>query len=139
MPYQPHPERLKKSREFQRAYKNGKKNWNPHFVIYVYRTELSQSRLGITVSKKVGNSVTRNRVKRLIREAFRMLKPELLPQYDIVVVGRKDASDLSGLQAQESLHQVFCRASIMATGEEGFKRTWQRELYEDPIQAKRYY
>ena len=115
MPYQPHPERLKKSWEFQRVYKKGRKCWNAHFVIYVYPTQHSQPRLGITVSKKVGISVQRNRVKRLIREAFRRLKVELLPQYDIVVVGRKAACGLSGQQATESLHQLFSRASIMKT------------------------
>jgi len=115
MPYQPHPERLKKTWEFQRAYKKGKKNWNTHFVIYVYHTEFSQPRLGITVSKKVGESVQRNRVKRLIREAYRLLKPEVLPHFDIVVVGRKAALGLSGQQAEESLYQLFCRASIMVT------------------------
>ncbi len=115
MPYQPHPERLKKSWEFLRVYQKGKKYWNPHFVIYLYQRELSQPRLGITASKKVGNSVTRNRVKRLIREAYRMLKFELLPYFDIVVVSRKAAAGLSGQQAQESLHQLFCRASIMLT------------------------
>jgi ribonuclease P protein component len=119
MPYQPHPERLKKSWEFQRAYKKGKKYWNTYFVIYVHRTQLSQPRLGITVSKKVGKSVQRNRVKRLIREAFRMLKLQLLPQYDIVVVGRKSACCLSGQQAKESLHQLFCRASIIVTEKTG--------------------
>ncbi|RKU17140.1 ribonuclease P protein component [Candidatus Poribacteria bacterium] len=130
MPYQPHPERLKKSWEFQRAYKKGRKNWSPHFVIYVYRTGFSQSRLGITVSKKVGNSVTRNRVRRLIREAFRMLKPGLLPHYDIVVVGRKDAVDLSGQEAEDSLRQVFYRAFIMVPGKVGYRRTWQREPFQ---------
>lgn len=115
MLYQPHPERLKKSWEFRRAYQNGKKYWDAYFVIYVYRTEFSQSRLGITVSKKVGISVQRNRVKRLIREAFRMLKRELLPQFDIVVVGRKAAIGLSGQQAKKSLYQLFCRASILET------------------------
>ncbi|MCE2399339.1 ribonuclease P protein component [Candidatus Poribacteria bacterium] len=119
MPYQPHPERLKKSWEFQRAYKKGKKCWDTYFVIYVFRTQFSQPRLGITVSKKVGKSVQRNRVKRLIREAFRMLKLELLPQYDIVVVGRKAACRLSGQQATESLHQLFCRASITITDKTG--------------------
>ena len=116
MPYQPHPERLKKTWEFQRAYKKGKKYWNTHFVTYVYQTEFSQPRLGITVSKKVGESVQRNRVKRLIREAYRLLKPEILPHFDIVVVGRKAASGLSGQQAEESLHQLFCRASVMVAG-----------------------
>jgi ribonuclease P protein component len=119
MPYQPHPERLKKSWEFQRAYKKGKKYWDTYFVIYVYHTQISQPRLGITVSKKVGNSVQRNRVKRLIREAFRTLKLELPPQYDIVVVGRKAAYGLSGQQAKESLHKLFRRASILTIKETG--------------------
>lgn len=115
MPYQPHPERLKKPWEFQRAYQKGNKYWNTHFVIYVYKTQHSQTRLGITVSRKVGKSVQRNRVKRLIREAFRQLRPELLSQFDIVVVGRKAAIGLTGLQARESLYQLFSKASITAS------------------------
>lgn len=113
MPYQLHPERLKKSWEFLRAYKKGKKCWDAYFVVYVYRTQLTQPRLGITASKKVGNSVQRNRVKRLIREAFRKLKFELLPQCDIVVVGRPAACSLTGQQAQDSLRKLFYRASIL--------------------------
>ncbi len=113
MSYQPHPERLKKSWEFQRTYKKGKKYWDAYFVIYVYNTQLHQPRLGITASKKVGNSVQRNRVKRLIREAFRMLKHKLLPYYDIVVVGRTAACSLTAHQTRESLHKLFHRASVL--------------------------
>ncbi len=116
MSYQPHPERLKKSWEFQRTYKKGKKCWDAYFVIYVCKTQLRYTRLGITVSKKVGNSVQRNRVKRLIREAFRSLKSSLLPHRDIVVVGRHAACGLSGQQAQESLRRLFHRASIVEIG-----------------------
>ena len=116
MTYQPHPDRLKKSWEFQRTYENGKKYWNAYFVIYVYHSQLNRSRLGITVSKKVGKSVQRNRVKRLIRESFRILRPVLRPHYDIVVVGRKAACRLSGQQAKESLQQLFRRASIIVIG-----------------------
>ena len=113
MSYQPHPDRLKKSWEFQRAYKKGKKYWDTYFVIYVYHTQLRRSRLGITISKKVGKSVQRNRVKRLIREAFHILKSELLPHYDIVVVGRTAACRLSMHQVQDSLNKLFHRASII--------------------------
>lgn len=112
-----HPERLKKSWEFQRAYKNGKKYWDAYFVIYVYNTQFRNSRLGITVSKKVGKSVQRNRVKRLIREAFRMLKVELQQHYDIVVVGRNTACSLSVNQVRDSLYKLFHRASILKKGE----------------------
>lgn len=113
MPYQAHPNRLKKNWEFQRVYKTGKKYWDTNFVIYVYRTQLNHTRLGITVSKKVGKSVQRNRVKRLIREVFRILRSELHPQYDIVVVGRSPACKLSASQAQESLHELFGRARLI--------------------------
>lgn len=119
MSYLPHPNRLKKTWEFQRAYKKGRKYWDTYFVIYVYRTQLRQTRLGITASKKVGKSVQRNRVKRLIREAFRMLKLELLPNYDIVVVGRTAACGLSMHQARESLRMLFQRASIIRKTENG--------------------
>lgn len=113
MSYRPHPDRLKKSWEFQRTYKKGKKYWDTYFVVYVYHTQLIRPRLGITVSKKVGKSVQRNRVKRLIREAFRILKLELLPNYDIIVVGRTAACGLSAHQVRDSLHKLFHRASIL--------------------------
>lgn len=115
MPYQPHPEKLKKSWEFQRSYTKGRKYWDNYFVIYVCRTQLLQTRLGITVSKKVGKSVQRNRMKRLIREAFRELKPRLLPKYDIVVVGRKAACHLSAQRVEVSLRKLFNRASVLIT------------------------
>lgn len=115
MPYQPHPKRLKKSWEFQRAYTKGRKYWDNYFVIYVCRTQLLQTRLGITVSKKVGKSVQRNRMKRLIREAFRELQPRLLPQNDIVVVGRKAACKLSAQHVEVSLKKLFNRARILRT------------------------
>ena len=117
MSYQPHPERLKKSWEFQRAYKKGKKYWDAYFVIYVYHTQLKQPRLGITVSKKVGKSVQRNRVKRLIREAFRVLKQRLIPHYDIVVVGRAAACGLTMQEVRDSLHELFLHASILTDRE----------------------
>ena len=115
MPYQPHPHRLKKSWEYQRAYTKGKKYWDTYFVIYVYHAQNQQARLGITVSKKVGKSVERNRMKRLIREAFRQLREELLPQYDIVVVGRKAACGLSAQQVEVSLKRLFYRSSVLVS------------------------
>ena len=113
MPYQAHPDRLKKHWEFQRVYKSGKKHWDRYFVIYIYTTQLGQTRLGITVSKKVGKSVQRNRVKRLIREVFRLLRSDLLPSYDIVVVGRQAACELTASQVEESLYKLFRKAKIL--------------------------
>ena len=119
MSYYPHPEKLKKSREFLRVYKKGKKHWDAYFVVYVYKTQQSLPRLGITASKKVGISVQRNRVKRLIREAFRMLKSDLKKNYDIVVVSRSAACGLSAHQVRDSLHKLLSRASIIEHSKAG--------------------
>ncbi len=115
--YQLHPDRLKKRWEFQRAYQHGSKYWNRYFVIYVFSGASARwprgARLGITVSKKVGNSVQRNRVKRLIREAFRGLRPKIRMKTDIVVVGRPTARALTCQEVQSRLSSLFCKASIL--------------------------
>ena len=107
------PEKLKKRWEFQRAYQNGRKYWNRNFVIYVLNTDTKRLRLGITVSKKTGKSVQRNRVKRLIRESFRQLRPKMKVGYDVVVVGRTPAYRLTCQEAQNTLANLFQKAAIL--------------------------
>ena len=107
------PEKLKKRWEFQRAYQKGSKYWNRYFVIYVLHTRFNYLRLGITASKKVGKSVQRNRVKRLIRESFRQLRPRIKTGHDIVVVGRKPACQLTCQEARDELAALFRKASIL--------------------------
>ena len=107
------PEKLKKRWEFERAYQKGSKYWNRDFVIYVLNTDGKALRLGITVSKKVGKSVQRNRVKRLIRESFRQLRPQMKRGYDVVVVGRTPASRLTCQEARNGLAYLFRKAAIL--------------------------
>ena len=107
------PEKLKKRWEFQRAYQKGNKYWNRYFVIYVLHTRFNYLRLGITASKKVGKSVQRNRVKRVIRESFRQLRPRIKTGHDIVVVGRTPACQLTCQEAQNELAALFRKASIL--------------------------
>ncbi len=107
------PDKLKKRSEFQRAYQNGRKYWNRNFVIYVLKTDFNALRFGITVSKKTGKSVQRNRVKRLIRESFRQLRPKMKIGYDVVVVGRTPASRLTCQEAQSALANLFQKAAIL--------------------------
>ncbi len=79
---------LKNYNEFKNVYENGKSYANKYLVMYVIKNEDSRQRLGISVSKKVGNSVVRHRVTRLIRESFRLNKNLLSSSLSIVVVGR---------------------------------------------------
>ena len=88
-------ESLKKNSEFQNVYENGKSYANKYLVMYVLKNDLNRNRIGISVSKKVGNSVIRHRVSRLIRESFRLNKDLFETGYDIVIIARVSAKGKS--------------------------------------------
>ena len=82
---------LKNTNQFKIVYNNGKSYANRDLVMYLRKNDSDTNRLGISVSKKVGNSVVRHRVTRLIRESYRLNEAKLLQGYDIVVVARANA------------------------------------------------
>ena len=86
---------LKKNRDFQNVYRKGKSYANRYFVMYVLKNETEQNRLGISVSKKVGNSVIRHHLTRLVREAYRLHEDMFNSGLDIVVIARNTAKDIS--------------------------------------------
>ena len=86
-------EGLKNTNQFKIVYNNGKSYANRDLVMYLRKNDSDTNRLGISVSKKVGNSVVRHRVTRLIRESYRLNEEKLLQGYDIVVVARTNAKD----------------------------------------------
>ncbi len=79
---------LKNYNEFKIVYENGKSYANRYLVMYVYPNNMEINRLGISVSKKVGNSIIRHRVTRLVRESYRLNKHRFNSGLDIVVVAR---------------------------------------------------
>ena len=84
---------LKKNSEFQTVYRTGKSYANKYLVMYAINTGSDRTRIGISVSKKVGNSVVRHHFVRLVREAFRLNGDILKSGYDIIVVARAAAKD----------------------------------------------
>ncbi len=79
---------LKKNYEFTRVYKNGKYKAGKYLVIYLLNNNLSYNRIGITLSRKIGNSVKRNRIRRLIRENYNICKDSLKTGFDLVILAR---------------------------------------------------
>ena len=84
-------ESLKKNKDFQKVYRNGKSYANKYLVMYVLENDLQKNRIGVSVSKKVGNSVVRHRLARLIRESFRLNGDKFQSGLDIVVIARNTA------------------------------------------------
>ena len=91
----PHSESLKKNRDFQLLYKEGKSCANRYLVLYVRENGMDQNRFGVSVSKKVGNSVVRHRITRLIRESYRLHEDMFNSGLDMAVIARASAKGRS--------------------------------------------
>lgn len=96
-------ESLKKNRDFQKVYQNGKSAANRYLVMYIYPNETDRNRLGISVSKKVGNSVVRHHLTRLLRESYRLNETSFHPGYDIVVIARPGAKEKNYFEVESAL------------------------------------
>jgi ribonuclease P protein component len=96
-------ESLKKNKDFQNVYKNGKSYANKYLVMYVWENNTDKNRLGISASKKVGNSVVRHRFSRLVRESYRLHENIFNSGLDIVVVARKSAAFVRFYEIESAL------------------------------------
>ncbi|AIY06984.1 ribonuclease P [Planococcus sp. PAMC 21323] len=100
-------QRIKKNKEFQHIFKKGKSFANRQFIVYVLKSEQPEFRIGLSVSKKVGNAVARNRIKRYIRQTFLELKDDLLPNADYIIIARPQAATLDFHESKKSLEHVL--------------------------------
>jgi ribonuclease P protein component len=109
--------RLSRAAEFERVYRHGRSQANRHLVLYVFPDDSARrARIGLSVPRKVGSAVERNKVKRLLREAFERARAGVDEGYDVVVVARPSASELAqrrGLPGvQASLDELLERSGI---------------------------
>ncbi|MBR1471003.1 MAG: ribonuclease P protein component [Lachnospiraceae bacterium] len=96
-------ESLKKNDDFRQVYKKKRSAANKYFIMYVSENGLSINRLGISVSKKVGNSVVRHRIARLVRESYRLHEEKFNSGLDMVVVAREGAAEIRYSAAESAL------------------------------------
>ncbi len=99
-------ESLKKNEDFKEVYKNGKSIANRLLVLYVKKNYLGRNRVGISVSKKVGNSVVRHRLTRLIREGYRLQEEYFHIGYDMVFIARVNAKDCAYHDIESAIYHL---------------------------------
>jgi ribonuclease P protein component len=110
----PKTARLRKRRQFLNLSRTGSKTQSAHFVVISNANDAKESRLGITVSGKVGNSVVRNRIKRKVREFFRRHRAELPKSTDCLIIARSGAAALPGERIAAELEQALMPPSRRA-------------------------
>ena len=101
---------LKKNYEFRRVYSKGKSGVSPFLVVYARANHSGKNRMGVTVSTKLGGAVVRNRIRRRLRELYRLSLPRLRRGYDVVLVGRSRALRAGG----EEMRRAFLRCCAAA-------------------------
>jgi ribonuclease P protein component len=104
-------DRILKRREFIALAKSGRRIQNECFIAVFSPGRHGHSRLGITVTKKVGGAVKRNRIKRLVREFFRLNRQYLSGEWDINIIAKNQISDITSEKAYQSLQNIFNRIS----------------------------
>lgn len=104
---------LKSSRDFARVYKKGRSKADSVLVLYVLENRINLNRIGISVSRKVGKSVIRNRVKRLIREAYRRHKDSVKTGYDLVFISRVKAGKADFHTIESSILYLLKKHNIL--------------------------
>jgi ribonuclease P protein component len=113
-------ERLRCPRAYQRVFEQGEKLVGSLFILYVLPTSEPYSRLGIAASKRIGNAVVRNRIKRYLRETFRQHKVFLLSSCDLVCVARREAASAPlALYTQQFLLLLQRCQRLKQRGEDG--------------------
>jgi len=117
--------RLPRSGDFERVYREGRSFANRHLIVYVFpRSQTGgEPRLGISVGRKLGGAVDRNRVKRMLRDAFWNIYDELEGGYDFVIVARPEARELAerdrGAGVERALRDLLAEAGLSTSPEAG--------------------
>lgn len=106
--------RVKTNEEFQKIFKNGKSFANRQLVLYYFKKpEQAHYRIGLSVSKKIGNAVKRNQIKRYLRQAFHELESQLPVGYDLVIIARQPMKTMDFHETKKSLIHLLSREKLL--------------------------
>lgn len=105
--------RLRKNMEFKRVYNGGKSYWNRNLILYVKKNGLENSRIGITITKKIGDAVVRNRIRRRMKEIYRLKLGNIKVGYDLIFIPKKNVVGLSYKDLESAMIHITGIARIL--------------------------
>lgn len=103
---------LREQNDFNRVYNNGSSKGSKYVVVLYNKNKLAYTRVAFVASKKVGNSVKRNRSRRLMREAYRAFRDKLIPGYDIIFVARNTINDCTANDVSRAMFGAVRAADL---------------------------
>lgn len=106
--------RLTRREDFNKVYRYGKSAANQQVVVYwLSNPRIERFRMGVSVSKKLGGAVVRNRIRRMMKEIVRLNADKIRPHFDFIVIGRKPVVDMEYAQMEKSLLHALRRAQLL--------------------------
>lgn len=109
--------RLRRTQDFQRLRKTGRVKRHPTMVLSYAPNDLSHNRYGFITSKRLGNAVVRNKIRRILREVMRELHPNLKSGFDIVIIGRSAIVEQPFSIVKRILYELVNRANLVSVEE----------------------
>ena len=105
--------RLRSNDDFIKVYKKGKKYWNRNLILYVRKNGLKYSRVGFSITKKVGNSVVRNKIRRRMKEIYRLNFDNIKVGYDIIFIPKKNTVDINYKDLEKAMLHIFKKGDLL--------------------------
>ncbi|SDY89485.1 ribonuclease P protein component [Proteiniborus ethanoligenes] len=110
-------QKLKSNRDFRKTYDKGRSFANKYLVIFFVKNNLENNRIGIAVTKKIGKSVVRNKIRRRIREAYRLNSGKVKQGYDIIFLSRANAKEVGYNEIESALLHLLKLAGLLKKGD----------------------
>ena len=105
--------RIRKNIEYKRVYKYGKNYWNRNLILYVKKNKSDKTRVGFTITKKIGNSVTRNKVRRRMKEIYRLKLKDIKMGFDLVFIPKKNVVSMPYNELENSMIHIMKIAGVL--------------------------
>lgn len=105
--------RLRNNMEFKKVYNGGKNYWNRNLILYAKKNNMEYTRVGYSITKKIGNSVVRNKVRRRMKEIYRLNFDNLKDGYDLIFIPKRNVVDISYKEMESAMLHILRLSKVL--------------------------